>query len=77
MSECFNRAKEIYAALGVDVESAISRLNEIPVSLHCWQVTTLPDLKMPEPLTGGLLLPATIPAERAMRKNCAMIYLKF
>ncbi|MCI1208590.1 MAG: L-rhamnose isomerase [Treponema sp.] len=30
-------AKEQYAALGVDTDAAISRLKQIPVSLHCWQ----------------------------------------
>lgn len=30
-------AKEQYAALGVDTESAISRLKNIPISIHCWQ----------------------------------------
>jgi L-rhamnose isomerase len=30
-------AKEIFAASGVDTEAAISTLDRIPVSLHCWQ----------------------------------------
>ena len=30
-------ARERYAALGVDVEKALKRLRNIPVSLHCWQ----------------------------------------
>ncbi|MDR1131787.1 MAG: L-rhamnose isomerase [Oscillospiraceae bacterium] len=33
----FTEAKDIYAGLGVDAEAALSRLHEIPVSLHCWQ----------------------------------------
>lgn len=30
-------AKERYAAIGVDVESALDQLKAIPVSMHCWQ----------------------------------------
>jgi len=30
-------AQEQYAAIGVDTEAAIARLDQIPVSMHCWQ----------------------------------------
>src|SRR5215208_3849923 len=30
-------AKERYAALGVDTESALARLENVAISLHCWQ----------------------------------------
>ena len=30
-------AKESYASMGVDTESALKRLEAIPISLHCWQ----------------------------------------
>ena len=33
----FKAAQEQYAAFGVDVESALDKLAQIPVSLHCWQ----------------------------------------
>ena len=38
MSEnSFKIAAEKYAAAGVDVEKAISRVASVPVSVHCWQ----------------------------------------
>ena len=37
ISSAYEAAKERYAAMGVDVESAIRNLETIPVSLHCWQ----------------------------------------
>lgn len=37
MKTSFAYATESYAALGVDVESALKTLASIPVSLHCWQ----------------------------------------
>src|SRR4029078_3331203 len=30
-------ARERYASLGVDVQRALARLAQIPISLHCWQ----------------------------------------
>ena len=33
----FSLARERYAALGVDVDYALKKLSQIPVSLHCWQ----------------------------------------
>jgi L-rhamnose isomerase len=33
----FSTAKERYAEWGVDVETALSRLSKVAISLHCWQ----------------------------------------
>ena len=33
----YEEAKKAYAAYGVDTESALERLKNIPVSVHCWQ----------------------------------------
>lgn len=33
----YNLAKKAYETYGVDTEAAISKLREIPVSIHCWQ----------------------------------------
>ena len=33
----YTQAKEQYAAIGVDTESALKTLDAIPVSMHCWQ----------------------------------------
>ncbi len=33
----YELAREQYATLGVDTEAAIDRLNNIPISIHCWQ----------------------------------------
>jgi len=37
MSEAFGLAKEKYGEIGVDVEIAMARLKDVPISLHCWQ----------------------------------------
>ena len=37
VEQAFALAVERYAELGVDVQRALDRLAEIPISLHCWQ----------------------------------------
>ncbi|HTT70147.1 MAG TPA: L-rhamnose isomerase [Anaeromyxobacteraceae bacterium] len=47
-------AREAYAEQGVDAEAALSRLDEIPVSMNCWQGDDVRGFENPEgPLTGG------------------------
>lgn len=33
----YNKAKEMYAACGIDTDAAMDRLQRVPVALHCWQ----------------------------------------
>ena len=37
IDKMYKLARERYAELGVDTDEAITRLSEIPISLHCWQ----------------------------------------
>jgi L-rhamnose isomerase len=37
IENAYRLAKERYAALGVDTEQAISKLEKVSISLHCWQ----------------------------------------
>ncbi len=36
VDENYKIAKEYYNSIGVDVEKAIKRLANIPLSIHCW-----------------------------------------
>jgi len=48
-------AREAFAAIGVDAEAAMARLDRIPISLHCWQGDDVRGFENPEgPLTGGI-----------------------
>lgn len=67
-------AKERFAQLGIDAEAAITQLDTLPVSIHCWQGDDVAGFENPEGgLTGGSRRPATIPAKREMRSNCGQI----
>ena len=37
IEENYEKAKKEYEELGVDVEAALERVKNIPISVHCWQ----------------------------------------
>ena len=61
MSKCFDIAKNVYADMGVDVEAAFERLNNIPVSLHCWQGDDVQGFENQNALDGGLAVTGNYP----------------
>ena len=55
MSEYYELARRMYMELGVDTESALQKLQAIPVSIHCWQIDDLSGFEEPERgLSGGI-----------------------
>ena len=54
MKKSYEMAKERYAELNVDTESAMETLSKISISLHCWQADDVRGLETPDAtLTGG------------------------
>ena len=47
-------AKDRYEKLGVDTEKAIARVNNIPISLHCWQGDDVRGFVYGNELSGGI-----------------------
>src|ERR1039458_2123878 len=37
VEEAYNNARKQYAALGIDSDEAIRKLDGVKISLHCWQ----------------------------------------
>lgn len=52
----YDEAKEIYAKYGVDTDTAIEKLKNVSVALHCWQGDDVRgfDTDLTKPLTGGI-----------------------
>ena len=50
----YENAKKTYAKYGVDAESAIEKLKEIPVSIHCWQGDDVIGLDGGGAVSGGI-----------------------
>jgi L-rhamnose isomerase len=46
-------AKERYAALGIDTDKVIETLEQIPISLHCWQTDDVVGFERSEALSGA------------------------
>ena len=47
-------AKERYARLGIDTDKAIEQLEQIPISLHCWQTDDVVGFERNQALSGGI-----------------------
>lgn len=62
-NERFESAKIEYENIGVDVEAAISRLMNVPVSMHCWQGDDVKGFDQDGPLTGGIQTTGNYPGK--------------
>jgi len=52
--ERYQSAKEIYAAQGVDTDSALETLRGIKIAMHCWQGDDVTGFDQKGPLSGGI-----------------------
>ena len=51
----YQAAKELYASIGVDVDTALRKMDAIPVSINCWQLDDLSGVEDPSRgLDGGI-----------------------
>lgn len=53
-NERYESARQQYRDYQVDTEEAITKLKEMPVSLHCWQGDDVKGFDQDGPLTGGI-----------------------
>jgi L-rhamnose isomerase len=72
-------AKERYAALGVDTEAALARLETIPLSLHCWQGDDVGGFEnRTGGLTGGIAVTGNYPGKarnaKELRRDLDLVY---
>ena len=60
----YSLAQETYAALGVDTEAALQKLQAIPISLHCWQGDDVAGSENPDAaLSGGIQATGNYPGK--------------
>ena len=72
-------AKERYASLGVDTNQAISRLDQVAISLHCWQGDDVGGFENPDAeLTGGIATTGNYPGKARnadeLRQDLDLVY---
>src|SRR4026207_2496700 len=60
----YELAQERYAALGVDTDAALNRLEKVSISLHCWQGDDVGGFENPGgELGGGLATTGNYPGK--------------
>ena len=63
IEKAFELAKERYAAIGVDVEAALEKLQKVQLSLHCWQADDVTGFENAGALTGGIQTTGNYPGK--------------
>lgn len=57
-------AKNQYAAIGVDTDAAIEKLDKLSISIHCWQADDVSGFENPDgDLTGGIQVTGNYPGK--------------
>ncbi len=59
IGKTYELAKEQYSEMGVDTDTAIERMNEVVISLHCWQTDDVGGFEKPDAKLGGGGIQAT------------------
>ncbi|CNK33797.1 L-rhamnose isomerase [Yersinia pseudotuberculosis] len=64
IEQAWDLAKQRFAAVGVDVDAALTRLDTLPVSMHCWQGDDVTGFEDPDGvLTGGIQATGNYPGK--------------
>lgn len=59
----FNSAKDVYAELDINVDSALTTLASIPISMHCWQGDDVLGFEQSQSLSGGIATTGNYPGK--------------
>lgn len=57
--QAYEHAREQYALLGVNTDEAIKKLDQVKISLHCWQTDDVGGFETPDAVLGGGGIQAT------------------
>jgi len=61
--KAFDVAKERYAAIGVNVDEVLAKLQDVHISLHCWQADDVAGFESKGSLTGGIQATGNYPGK--------------
>jgi len=59
----FETAREMYGNIGVDVDSALAKLQNVKISMHCWQGDDVGGFENAGDLTGGIAATGNYPGK--------------
>ena len=63
IEQAYKLAKERYAEIGIDTDAALEKLQNIPLSLHCWQADDVTGFESNGALTGGIQATGNYPGK--------------
>ena len=63
IKEAYQRAKEAYASIGVDTDKALQALDEVPISIQCWQGDDIQGFLNDNALSGGIQVTGNYPGK--------------
>ena len=64
IQKAYEDAKALYATIGVDADKAIEQLNNLSISIHCWQADDVSGFENPDgELTGGIQTTGNFPGK--------------
>jgi len=77
--QAYDLARERYAAMDVDTETALEQLSEISISLHCWQGDDVGGFEDPDAeLSGGIAVTGNYPGKartaQELRQDLDKVY---
>ena len=64
IEKAYRLAKEAYAKIGVDTDKAIEKLDQVPISIQCWQADDIQGFSRAESRS-----PGTIPERRGISRS--------
>ncbi len=73
----FTEAKEMYEALGIDVDDVLTKLRQTPISIHCWQGDDVQGFEgSGEALSGGIQATGNYPGRARNPKELMADFTK-
>lgn len=63
ITESYRIAEEIYRMIGIDCKAAIAKLNQVSISIHCWQGDDVSGFENRGGLTGGIATTGNYPGK--------------
>ncbi|HIU70699.1 MAG TPA: L-rhamnose isomerase [Candidatus Enterosoma merdigallinarum] len=63
IEKAYRLAKEAYAKIGVDTDKAIEKLDQVPISIQCWQADDIQGFVNSNALTGGIQVTGNYPGK--------------
>ena len=63
ITQAYELAVERYAAIGIDVEKVLEKLQQVQLSLHCWQADDVAGFESTGSLTGGIQATGNYPGK--------------